>query len=444
MSRPYEDMDFDDFDDLDGENDESIFDDTDDDSSHGQIESIDTDEIQYHDDTVFGKLGQATEPVPENLELIRFLELFNRYAPLLAGLSFPAAGGFSGVIADISKRIGEHQSLFDETMIMASLNPSEIGGEVAHELASSLSHLMSRAGFDSERLRDVPRQFQSVLQALQAVNHDWIREMEVAPTHDLLLRVKLAIFPPMARFSAEIAPYLGADHESELAWFYDTIVELARDLAFNWSKRASIEDRENLFISSLTAIGHILADCTADAWSASVLQAGKVGMVAVAPATIMTHVPAFWAHLEIYNMGWADSDRGLSGLRADLSGWIQAELARIPLPLWLSEAARQALYSSVLKDADLVMQKAWSEVCDGFLSRIESMSDEEREQFLLVQGQDGMPVDEFVRVMTPVLGDIIASKRRNRVDVNVVTQVARDRVALLWGLSDSLCKVRHA
>ena len=144
---------------------------------------------------------------------------------------------------DVSDRIG--------------LNSDDVGDRF---LVGHLSMKISKVFYS---LKELPNTIvnESVNLALTELDR-WISERGMSireminenVSSDILVNVKLGLFSPTIRLYGLFEKWsIGSWREKHAIWMMDLAVDFARDISFNWDKKANFRDKQSLFQGVLFA-----------------------------------------------------------------------------------------------------------------------------------------------------------------------------------------------
>lgn len=249
---------------------------------------------------------------------------------------------------------------------------------------------------------------------------------------DAMLNAKMALFSATMRSRLTLEGlWCSLDPAEVIIHLQKTAIDLARQVAFNWSKRAHISDQDNLFISSLP---HCLL-LAESAYRDQVVSAlPPIGYIPADPEMGLPYLEE----------AIADMDMGFEGeSKATLLNRVRSIVADYfsdrPFPD-LPPVHRSRLISAYTERLDEAFASAWEEAAQNLISKIEEMSPEEREAY--AAENDRMDLSGFFMNIEFLLERPISPLDDIEIDFDQVSQEARHNLAWLWGISDSLIASR--
>lgn len=241
-------------------------------------------------------------------------------------------------------------------------------------------------------------------------------------SHDVIMNVKFSLLLASVKFQA-LYGYVPFAQSKRMAiqWFIQFSAELAKDLAFNWSKKASISDRHQLFQCALP----ICADLVQEAWASKAIELMKSedGPEIFTGFTIWKNCPRLDAQIEA--IPFVDSENQL----------ISAAEAKMRIKPKLILIIQR--YS--LPDAHRVHNLAF---LSGIARQLDSIAADAIPAMLAESGQGlvRVPVDDFIDSLeiVSVGGNLLKSV--GSLDLAAVEHRAKSTLAYLWGLSNLVAK----
>lgn len=257
---------------------------------------------------------------------------------------------------------------------------------------------------------------------------------------DIILHIKLPLLKSTFRLNELINVYpSGVNSVAIVEWGYHLIVELSKDLAFNWSKRAGIENRQRLFYAALPVCGDIVCESL----SIYLSQSSDSKIMPEFGSEIIDDMPDFKSLLMSENMGYEEHDGKFDGLFERVGLFILSELSKKMSTEQISNIARPLWYSSCLKHIEQLAVDSWTEAVSVVQERFAQMSDDEiAEWHSSEESLKPMSLNGFADIFVKQLGEGGFSALSAPLDLEVITNNARTKLATLWGLSDAICKIK--
>jgi hypothetical protein len=216
-------------------------------------------------------------------------------------------------------------------------------------------------------------------------------------------------------------------------------VSLARDLAYNWSKKSNIEDRQKLFDGALAHAG----DMVIDAWLEELTEGIDLAPIPLTREGVASAAETLMQTVASLDMGYADHDTlNMDWLSDRLASYLLEQVTQQPLPPGLSGKQALVCRRATLRAFDVRAAEAWRESAEALIDRINALDEESFMAWAEGEGARPMGLEAFISGCEKrfahwpgLLGDVSVSTQS-------AASRARARLALLWGLSDAFCRVR--
>ncbi|MEZ9709262.1 hypothetical protein AB4254_11335 [Vibrio breoganii] len=254
---------------------------------------------------------------------------------------------------------------------------------------------------------------------------------------DLLGTIKCSTFPLALKIEDCLSSlnFEETDILSHILWCQNLALSLAKDIAFNWDKGAGFKQREAVFETVLKQC----IDLVFEVWRKEIVASlDTPGGSNTANLQLLT--PQLMMSLNEYTMGYDESDdTSLEELSQTLSETIYSEVSKVHCPTF-SAKENELLKAFFIKENDQYIAHIWDEHCQGYISRIEGMTEEDRHAWLQSEGQNPMPlpkvlkrIENFLhkRIREPICIDLNLDKTAAKVKL---------RMSILWGVSNAVCK----
>lgn len=251
-------------------------------------------------------------------------------------------------------------------------------------------------------------------------------------TGDSILGVKLSLFTASLKSYQRLdGLWCGHEPKEVVGKLQKLSVELCKDVAFSWSKRSQISDRENLFSTMLPHCLEVLEG----AYRQSVME--ELDPIEYLPSDPLMPLPLFETTFENLDMGY--EDEAAQALISRVRGIARGYLDGVKTPqLQPDDSARWK--SNFIAHIDGMMAEAWNEAGSDLIDELSNMSDEDKDAYL--EEHNFMEFSRFESSFKNRLGgdqppfyDIIIS-------FDQVMDKAKHDMAWIWGISDSLIVVR--
>lgn len=249
---------------------------------------------------------------------------------------------------------------------------------------------------------------------------------------DVILNAKMALFSSAMRARASLEG-LWCDREAPdvMKELQKIALDLARQVAFSWSKRSQISDQESLFISALP---HCL-ELTEAAYRDSVIE--LLPPLEYLPSDPAMRLPQLESEIKDMDAGYEGEhfDALLDRVRQLLRGFFNNRF--FPEVEGLSRAR---LISAFVEQMDGQFAHAWEEATGSLMDKLAEMSEEEREEF--ASKNERMDVEPFFADIVERLENMESPLDIFEIDFDDVAIEARRSLAWVWGISDSLIAAR--
>ncbi len=424
----------------------SYIDDEDDDDSLSILDSIDDD-----DDDPFGgrapsvarnsaeQAAQATKPVKKPDEgfgriqyyraLQGFLQALTEAAPLYIGERSRNPGISE---KELQKKVGglckAHLSLVDRCLEVNEADSNDIMLRYQRRsLAKNIASLYRNSSIEEiDGLVDVSKQWSSQAEDFDNAGADHL-------SSDNILNVKLALFVGGLKSQTNLKGLWCSLTPSEVIGNLQNIaMSLSKEVAYNWSKRSQISDRESLFITSLS----YSMDISEVAYKDLVLQ--SLSELEYLHSDEYLQLKVFEASVAEMDMGYVGEHSALlmDRMRKVAFGFI----GNLTMPaLSVSEEAKWK--SCYISSIDNLFAEAWAESVSQFMEKIASMDKSERENY--AKNNERMNLDHFMSIIKGKILNLEEPLATHEIDFELVRDRARRHLAWVWGVSDSLITARN-
>lgn len=277
------------------------------------------------------------------------------------------------------------------------------------------------------------------LQGLVEIAKAWILEstefenaLAENSTGDSILGVKLSLFTASLKsFQRLEGLWCGHKPKDVISKLQKLSVELCKDVAFSWSKRSQISDRENLFSTMLPHCLEVLEG----AYRQCVMD--ELDPIEYLPSDPQMSLPLFESTFENLDMGYEDdaAEKLIARVREIARGYL--DNAKVPL-LQPDDSARWK--SNFIAHIDGMMSEAWNEAGSDLIDELSSMSDEDKEAYL--EEHYFMEFSRFESSFKNRMGGDSIPFSDITISFEQVMDKAKHDMAWIWGISDSLIVVR--
>lgn len=333
--------------------------------------------------------------------------------------------------ADIRQNVGtlcgKHLSLVEKCLEINNANTQDIMLRYQRRsLAKNLAELYEHYSIDElDGLIDVARNW-------AAQSKDFENSGSDSGTGDGWLSVKLSLFTATLKYYQSLDGMWCGHQPSEVMLELQRIaILLAKEVAFSWSKRSQVSDRESLFSSALPHCLKI-AEMAYKEIALSLMNGENYNSLSDQPTLAYFEDTAD----EMY-MGYVDE--GMVELKQRVSRMAAQYIRHAKTPA-LRQDELIIWRNAMLEDIDKAMASAWEEASSDLLEEIEEMSEEDRN--IYVEKHDVMDFSRFEVRVIERLSTLDRPGRMIQIDFTEVTNKAKKHLAWMWGVSDSLIAAR--
>lgn len=335
--------------------------------------------------------------------------------------------------------VGEQETLvqqiadlwgLDDSSVLQARNRSNLGQLVCELVAS-------RESDRKTEIIDLAGHVEKIIESSRFVSR-LIQDMNSEATDDVLVAVKLAIFPESWKFSRMLSTLQFSQNEKNrhLGMQVSVAIELSKDLAYNYDRAGSIWDRERLFVQTLK---HSMA-LTAKTWGEMFSETLPSPMFVMDPCLIAKEMPLLRAAIDDQDMGYDDLEFSRRLLVERIAESIKPRI--IPDESAVESVdLRHRVFAARVTRVDEIAAECWAEAAGSLIERIFSMSDYDRQEFMKSEGKRPMNLEEFWDAMESRFHRVKLSPLFSPDSGELLSRSGKHLVSL-WGLSDTICKIR--
>lgn len=249
---------------------------------------------------------------------------------------------------------------------------------------------------------------------------------------DNLLAVRMTLFTAALRTQLNLESMWCSFTAAEVIQELQQIaVSLANELAYNWSVRSEISDKENLFQTSLP---HCL-EIVETAYKEIVLK--ELPPIEYLYTDTALKLPRFEDAVDDMDVGYEDEDREalFTRTRAMVLG-LFPKLRPPTLPL--NDTCRW--FSAYIAEIDRLLARSWNDAACAFMTEIHAMTPTQRAKY--VEENHLMDANRCFDRFMDQLDEIEAPLADVEIDFSKVADRAKRHLAWLWAISDSLIVAR--
>lgn len=261
---------------------------------------------------------------------------------------------------------------------------------------------------------------------------DFENSMAENATGDGGLTIKLSLFTASLKTQRRLEGLWGGHEPHEVLKELSRIaMQLAKDIAYTWSSRSQISDKENLFSSALP---HCL-DAAENAYRELMLE--EFEPISYLPSDPAMPLPLFENSFDSLDMGYEDeaAQALLERVRSIARGYL--DNATVPE---LSPDDSAKWKSNFLAHLDAQMSEAWEDAGSDLIDEIGGMNDEEKQAY--VEKHEHMDFSRFDKKLKERLCEGNLPLQDITISFDLVRDRAKHHLAWIWAISDSLIMSR--
>lgn len=387
---------------------------------------------------------RSKSEIKKGAELQSFLQTFNEIHPVLEQV-----GSISSVKSD--KELEEvflnvfqlHMEILGDLSIEFEIESDSLLDRVlrqklSKELFQIISTLLKSDHKDGLCEESLKRKVLLIAKKLKTSGIENHVAMDPSSSDDLVFGIKTALLSGAVKFER----YLGLVFEnkfieSELEWLNQYTAYLAKDIAFNWSKKSNITDKERLFVSVMPCC----SDLIIEAWFDEMLSGIEASNKSISYDEFWQNARELESALNQYSLGYAHSSiRDMEWLKQEVFNILHNSFKGRPIELMTMEKTVKfkSLFMRLMqKDAALT----WKEFHDSVLSEIKKMTEAEYQEWLAYHAGFPVKLDGYRKAMD-IKGCSYERLKKMPIDKGTVELKARSRMASLWGYSNAICKIK--
>ncbi|MHD0644577.1 hypothetical protein ACYPKM_02920 [Pseudomonas aeruginosa] len=277
------------------------------------------------------------------------------------------------------------------------------------------------------------------LEGLIEVAREWMlsadeyeSQLPEEPNQNVMLTIKMALFTGALDASINLAGLWGSYIPIEVVKeLQKSAINLAREVAFTWSVKSDIADKEILFKSVLPAC---LQACALAYRKAVAEELDPVEYLESDPDMAL---PVFEDAVRGMHMGYVGEEQ--VALFSRVRGLAKSYVANAKAPeLDTEELVKwRSMYLAAL---DNLLGECWIEATERFIAELQTMSDEEKAVFASAGSK--MDYRRFDLVFKANLDRLDDPLSDIEVNLTSIAVSARQHLSWVWGISDALVEAR--
>lgn len=250
---------------------------------------------------------------------------------------------------------------------------------------------------------------------------------------DNVLNVRLSLFVAALKSQLNLESMWCSFTPSEVTLKLQKIaVGMANELAFNWSKRSQITDKENLFQASLP---HCLEIAEHAYREMAIKELPPIEYLYTDPEMKLSR---FEDAVEDMDVGYVGDDREALFIRA--RALVKGLFGKFTTPpLSFTDTCRW--YSAYIAEIDTLLARSWNDAANAFLTEMHSLSPEAVARY--AEENPVLDSSRFFEKFMERLDDLEPPLSDVEIDFDKVGERAKRHLSWLWGISDSLIAARN-
>ncbi len=371
----------------------------------------------------------------------RFARVLGEVAPMIRRSA--ALSEASAQKRTLARLIGMHKDIVSDLYAHWGIDSSEEPQRWLSLIASNTASLIESGSICENSWAD---DLQIVLEAIDEYlqEDEPLSGMEGAAniSDDILVNIKVITMASSLKFY-NIATHLCKDQSTLIYWlkWHQTLsIAMAKDLAVNWDKQSHFKDRQSLFE---TALPHC-AEIAMSVWCQHLSKSLECDAGGLDDVSLWSLLGEFEQAVEDCDMGYFAHDHyNIDWLKQQVCEHIRQRANTITCSIHIKSLA-EAMSYFYAESYCAALAPAWARACAKTIEQVTSMLDElsepQRAAWELSEGSKPMPM---ARVYAEIDGGEDASffYRALTLDESSMMKDAKSRLALIWGLSDALCKL---
>ncbi len=241
---------------------------------------------------------------------------------------------------------------------------------------------------------------------------------------DISLHIKSTLVPYTMFFNFAFEKVL---HKDALSKFLKTVIEIARDLSSNWSKRSNISDKHILFTGTIELIARFCMH--------EMIVYVKKELIKK-EAIKQKQEDNLWEAIDNKDLGLNDFPEDKKHVIDKTNNIIDAKLVDFISDFKFSSVFlnKELLKISILDDAG----KVWEEFCKKEIGKFKALSKSDKEDYIKVY-RNKPKMTEFFSTFNEFIVNYLEDLYK--VDVSETMEIhLREKFSLIWGVSDAYCK----
>ncbi|MGD1524426.1 hypothetical protein [Vibrio owensii] len=327
--------------------------------------------------------------------------------------------------------------------VLSSLKIGELdpqSRQVAHLLGSRISELVAKGDLNNlakEKI-DILATIMSECNSTSPVLQEMMTEQIVSS--DVLVNIKSTIFP-YALVLEKVLSSMGATDlvkNSHLRWFHTLAIYLTKDVAFNWDKDSGFREREILFENMLKHSCEIVMDT----WKSFIVDSLVNEYVVLDKHLLFEKLTSFSDLLEKRDMGYKNHpELNMEWLEGKISEFAFVYLSNQKINE-LNDRENGIYLCNLLKVFDDLLCDSWIELSDRIASEVKAMSNEDKANWIKTVGSKPMSLNLVFELLDKKIAESPSLIESIELNHSQLEKDAKTRLAMLWGMSNAICKTK--
>lgn len=323
-----------------------------------------------------------------------------------------------------------------------SLDYENILEKKAISLISKKSSELIKAGFIKNK-KDCDKVFDLLILLEKTINKNDISNFIDTNnfSDDILVCIKCILMPETLCFFDKLNSLKISKKNILiiLRWHNDLSTELAKDLAFNWDKDANFRDRESLFINSLMHCSKIVQDI----WEEYFIQNISTEITSHDMDSILYLLKELKDNIIENDVGYLHCKKDLNETLRKVATYVLDSSNKFSKNTKFGNKhtfVQKFLIQLYIENS----AKTWNEIATKYtneiLLKINKMTEKEKQIWSMNEGSEPMALLLFFSGLENCMNNVFDDKAIP--DTEKLLRLAKSRLAIVWGLSDALCKIK--
>ncbi len=272
-----------------------------------------------------------------------------------------------------------------------------------------------------------------------AVMRDLYEDVNISS--DTLVNIKCSIFPFAIKIEQILHDIGMKQHDKliQIQWFHSMSLSLAKDVAFNWDKHSGFREREIIFENMLKHCCEIVYTT----WVEMIVEQFRSDFILLNPESVIDNIPKLIGKIESQSMGYLDHPiYNLEWLKSEISKYLHQIVSSKKVKL-LSNKNNGIYFGCIIKMIDQKSVEIWDDESKIFFDKFNSLSSSEQREWLKSEdGQKPMSIEGVKKKLYYYIFSELPKELDLKLENEELERSAARRFALLWGMSNAICKTK--